>query len=442
MRSNGALALLIGTRCFVEAVTFTALASLAHIFTAGRDPLPVLPTLFILFGTGLLLATVLREIGGERRSATIMVITLAGAAAWGISLPMRNPDGFSVLSRIVGFGLLGESFLWRVVSIARGGTRWTDARNAVPFSALAIAAAVLMPGPIDRTPFAALALLTVAASGLALSLARTTEELALARGTQGAVRTSSATSAMAVVGVVAIFAAALVPSVQDALSAFGSFVSPIAGRIFYLLILPFAYLAGYLIEFLRPLLNGRWPTVPEFEQTTPEQDEILLRNIEQTRPYVFGALELIVVAIAVLIAVVLLDRMIRERRLDLPEGVLLEREPAGGMNLRDMLRGLRPRRAARRQRPQEDGTPAAALRLLYWRFLALAESQRVGWREAYETPSEHAARISSVAAVWTEGAPIVRAFEDLRYGEQPPSPDDLERARVAYRSLETRVRAS
>src|SRR4051812_18087084 len=371
-----------------------------------------------------------------------MVITLAAAAAWGLSLRMREPDGFSVLSRIVMFGLLGETFLWRVVSIARGGTRWTDARNAVPFSALAIAAAVLMPGPIDRTPFAGLALLTVAASGLALSLARTTEELALTRGTQGAMRTSSATSAMAVVGVVAIFAAALVPSVQDALSAFGSFVAPIAGRIFYLLILPFAYLAGYLVEFLRPLLNGRWPTIQTFQPTTPEQDEILLRNIAQTRPYVFGALELIVVAIGVLIAVILLDRMIRERRLDLPEGVILEREHAGGLNMREMLRGLRPRRTVRRQRPRDDGTPAAALRLLYWRFLALAESQRVGWREAYETPSEHAARISNVAPLWAEGAPIVRAFEDLRYGEQSPSPDELERARIAYRSLETRVRAS
>jgi hypothetical protein len=442
VRSNGAVALLIASRCFVEAVTFTALASLAHLFTVGRDPLPALSTTLMFFGVSLLLVTLLREIGGERRSATIMVITLAGTAAWGLMLPMNNPDGFSVLSRIVLFGLLGEAFLWRIVSIARGGTRWTDARNAVPFCAFAIAAAVLMPGPIDRAPFAALSLLTVAASGLALSLARTTEELALARGTQGGARTSSATSAMVVIGVVAIFAAALVPALQEMFGTVGSFLAPIAGRIFYLLILPFAYLAGWLIEFLRPLLAGARPVIPRFQTPSPEEDEILLRNIEQTRPYVFGAVELIVVAIAVLFAIMLLDRMLRERRVDLPEGVTLEREQAGGLNLRDTLRGLRPRRPSRRVRPREDGTPAAALRLLYWRFLALAEANRAGWRETAETPAEHAARISSVAPVWADGAPIVRAFEDLRYGELPPSPEVLQRARDAYRALETRLRTA
>jgi hypothetical protein len=442
VRSNGALALLIGSRCFVEAVTFTALASLAHGFTAGRDPMPVLPTFFLLFGAGLLLATVLREIGGERRSATVMVLTLAGAAAWGLSLAMRSPDGFSVLSRIVLFGLLGEAFLWRIVSIARGATRWSDARNAVPFAALAIALAVLLPGPIDRTPFAALALLTVAASGLALSLARTTEELALARGTQGTMRTSSATSAMVVVGIFAILAAALVPSVQDAFSAFGTFLGPIASRIFYLLILPFAYLAGYLIEVLRPIFSNRPAIIPPFQAPTPEEDAELLRSIEQTRPYVFGAVELIVVAFAALVAVLLLDRMLRERRVDLPEGGTRERESSGGLGLLDTLRGLRPRRPATRRRPHDDGSPEAAMRVLYWRFLALAESNRAGWRESHETPAEHAARIANGSAVWTMGAPIVRGFEELRYGEVAPLAEDLARARDAYRGLEDRLRAS
>jgi len=442
VRANGALALLIGARCFVEAVTFTALAAIGHLAAAGRDPMPTLPTFFMLFGAGLLLVTLLREIGGERRSATIIVITLAAAAAWGLSLPMKNPDGFAFLSRVVIFGMLGEAYLWRVVSVARGSTRWTDARNAVPLAAIAIAIAVLLPGPMDRTPFAGLALLTVAASGLALSLARTTEELALARGTQGTMRTSSATSAMVVVGVVAILAAALVPSVQDALGAFGSFLAPIAGRIFYLLILPFALLAGWLIEFLRPIIANRAPFIPPFQQITPEQDQELIRQIEQSRPYIFGAVELLIVAVAVLFGLVLLDRMLRERRLDLPEGVSLERESASGIGLMDTLRGLRPHRAARRSRPREDGTPAGSLRVLYWRFLALAEARGAGWRPEPETPGEHHSRITSATPIWADAAPIVRAFEDLRYGEEDPAPDTLERARVAYRTLETRPRGS
>ena len=46
----------------------------------------------MLFGGGLLLVALLREIGGERRSATIMVLVLAASAAWGLSLPMRNAE--------------------------------------------------------------------------------------------------------------------------------------------------------------------------------------------------------------------------------------------------------------------------------------------------------------------------------------------------------------
>ncbi len=451
MRSSGALALLVGARCFVEAVTFGALAALAHALVSGRDPVPVLPTTLVLFGVGLLLVTVLREAGTERRSATIVVITLAGAAAWGLTLPMKTSvDWFATLSRIVVFGLLGETYLWRLVSIARGAMRWTDARNAAPLAGLAIAAASLVPGPIDRAPFAALALLVIAASGLALSLARTSEELALARGTTGTVRTSSATSATVVVGVVAVFAAAFVPTLQDAFVAFGGFLAPIASRIFYLLILPFAYLAGYLIELLRPLLSGVWPQLDCTKTPTPltcqpidlAQDELLTRQIEQTRPFVFGAVELIIVAIAVLVAILLFDRMLRERRLELPEGVTLEREDTTGISLMDALRGLRPRLAPRRRRPRDDGTPAGALRLLYWRFLELAERHGAGWREAHETPAEHGARIGAAAPSWNEGAPIVHAFEDVRYGELTPDPATVAGTREALRRLEGAIRGS
>lgn len=443
MRSNAALALLVGARCFIEAVAFAALAAVGHALASGRDPLPVLPATLVLFGVGMLLVTLLREAGTERRSATIIVLTLAGAAAWSLTLPMRaSADWFATLSRIVVFGLLGEAYLWRVVSIARSAMRWTDARNAAPLAGLAIAAASLAPGPIDRAPFAALALLGIAASGLALSLARTSEELALARGTTGTIRTSSATSATAIVGVVAILAAAFVPAVQDAFVAFGGFLAPIAGRLFYLLILPFAYIAAYLIDVLRPLIARSFPQPNVPQQRTPDEDAELLRMAEQTRPFVFGAVELIIVAIAVLVAIVLLDRMLRERRLELPEGVTLEREDTTGISLWDTLRGLRPRLAPRRRRPRDDGTPAGALRLLYWRFLELAERRGAGWREPHETPAEHGARISAAAAVWGGGAPVVHAFEDMRYGERIPDETTITSTRESLRRLEGTLRGS
>ena len=444
MRGSAAVAVLIGARCFVDAVAFTAIAALAHVVTTGIAPLPIVPWTMVLFGIGLLLATIQREVRSERRGTTVLIVTLAAGVGWGLILPARDPDGLAVLSRMVAFGLIAEAFLWRNLSIARGAVRWEDSRNALLFAGTCVGLAALASGPIDRGPLAVLALLVVALSGLALSLARTTEELALARGTRGGARASSATGVSFVVGVVAILAAAFVPIVQDALSAFGTAIGPTFSRLIYAVLLPLGYLAAFFVELFAALIRlGGFDRMPPITQVrTPEQDEELLRQIEQTRPIVFGAVEVIIVFVAALVALILFDRMLRERRLELPEGATLERGTTEGFGLGDMLRRLRPHRGTTRHAPRDDGSPSGALRVLYWRFLTLAERAGVGWRQPHETPAEHLARIAGEDARWSAGGVLVRAFEDMRYGEAAPDAGALEHARGALRTLEVARRAS
>jgi hypothetical protein len=443
VRGSAAIAVLIGARCFVDAVAFTAIAALAHVFTTGIAPLPIVPWTMVLFGIGLLLATIQREVRSERRGTTILIITLAAGVGWGLVLPARDPDGLAVLSRMVAFGLIAEAFLWRNLSIARGAVRWDDSRNALLFAGTCVGLAALAAGPIDHGPLPVLALLVVALSGLALSLARTTEELALARGTRGGARASSATGVSFVIGVVAILAAAFVPTVQDALSAFGTAIEPTFTRLLYLILLPLGYIAAFIVQLLTPIVAALWRREPVVIQPrVPADDEALLREIERTRPLVFGAVELVIVIIALLIAVILFDRMLRERRLELPEGATLERGTAEGFGLGDMLRRLRTHRGAARRAPRDDGSPSSALRVLYWRFLALAERAGVGWRQPHETPAEHLARISSEDGRWSAGDELVHAFEEMRYGEAAPDAATLDHARVALRTLEAARRAS
>jgi hypothetical protein len=434
---------LIGARCFVEAAAFACIAAVAHSVTTGTGPLPIVPWTLVLFGIGLVLVTIQREVKSERRGTTILVVTLAAGVVWGLLLPARDPDGLAVLSRMVAFGLIAEGLLWRNLSIARGAVRWTDSRNALLFAGSCLSLAALLPGPVDRGPLAMLALLVVALSGLALSLARTTEELALARGTRGGARASSAAGVSFVVGVVAILAAAFVPAVQDALSALGTAIEPTFTRILYVILLPLGYVAAFFVALIAALIRlGRFESWPTIEIRTPAEDEALLRQIEQTRPVVFGAVELLIALGAVVIALFLFDRMLRERRLELPEGVTLERGTAEGFGLRDMLRRLRPQRGVSRRAPREDGSPSAALRVLYWRFLTLAERAGAGWRRPQETPAEHLARISNADARWSAGDRLVRAFEDLRYGDAPPDAPTLEHVRATLRALESARRAS
>src|SRR6185295_404568 len=109
VRASGAVAILIGARCFVEAVAFTCIAAIAHVGTTGTLPLPIVP--------------------------------------WSLVLPARDPDGLAVLSRMVAFALIAEGFLWRNLSIARGAVRWNDSRNALLFAGTCVGLAALATGP-------------------------------------------------------------------------------------------------------------------------------------------------------------------------------------------------------------------------------------------------------------------------------------------------------
>ena len=164
----------------------------------------------------------------------------------------------------------------------------------------------------------------------------------------------------------------------------------------------------------------------------------MLDALEQTRPFVFGAVELMVALFAVAFGIVLVDRLTRELRSALPEGATLERASASGMSLGNTLRGLLPRRARSRSRPRDDGSAAAAVRLLYWRFLELAEGAGAGWRAAAETPGEHQTRLRLTDARWSPAVVIVEAFERVRYGEEDPPAELVERARGALRELVSR----
>src|SRR5207244_1348601 len=131
-------------------------------------------------GAALIIVAALRDTATERRGAAILVGTLIASLAVAYVLPARQLDLVSWLGRFVLFAIVGEIFLWRMITLARGAIRWSDARNATPFAAAVVAVAAIAPLPIDRTPLAAFALLLVASAAISLALARALEELALA----------------------------------------------------------------------------------------------------------------------------------------------------------------------------------------------------------------------------------------------------------------------
>jgi uncharacterized protein DUF4129 len=437
--SSRAFAALLIARAVMEAIGIACLLALVHT-TGGIEPLALTPTTLALIGATLVLIAALRETGSEARGTAVVGSTLAACLLFAVLLPTRPLDVVTWGGRIIAFVIVGEVYLWRVVSLARGAVRWSDARNAVPFGGIALAVAATLPIPVDRTPLVPLALIFVAASAVALSVARSAEELSLTAGTAGSARLSSANSVVFALGVGALIAALAAPAVDQVLGDLGTALGPTFDQLIFFLLLPLGYLAALVYAILEPLLR-RWVTFgPPPVPSSPDDDLALLREIERTRPFVIGGVEIVVVIVVILVALVLLERAVRERRLTLPEGAELERAAAPGLTLGATLRSLFPRRAVRRRAPRDDGTPEAALRLIYWRLLALADRAGQGWRASAETPAEHHIRITGADRRWSAASPIVAAFEDLRYGDLAPDRDTLARARDALRALEAAVR--
>lgn len=442
MRSRRTATTLLAARAASEGIAFASLAAVVHALVLGRSPLPLVPLALGLTGVCLVLVAWLRDHQDERQGRALVFGTLAVGGLGGLSLGMRDPDGLATLTRILAFGILSEGLLWRTLSLARGAARWNDARNAAPFAIVTLLLAQVVPN-VDHTALPSLALVLIGTTVVALSLARSTEELLLADAPYGGASGGSLSVALLLVGGAAIVAALGAALLRARLDALGDASGPLFARAVFLLLLPLGYIAAWLVELIRPLVSrfGQTPLLPRTgPQRTPEEEEALLRQIEQNRPWVAGALEVLIAAVALVVALILIERIVRERRLSLPDGTALERDADDGVGLGASVASLLPRRPARRRRPRDDGTPAGALRLVYWRFLALAERAGAGWREPSETPAEHVARISAADRRWRAGAPLVSAFADLRYGERAPDLATVAHVRGILGALEDGVR--
>src|SRR5438105_1514346 len=385
--SSRAFAALLVARAVMEAIAFACLLALVHM-PGGLEPLALTPTTFALIGATLVLVAALRETGSEGRGTAIVGTTLGVGVLVAVLLPTHPLDVVSWGGRIITFVIVAEVYLWRVVSLARGAVRWSDARNAVPFAALALAVVAVSPVRMDSAPLVPLALIFIAASAVSLSVARSAEELSLTTGTSGPARLSSANSVVFALGVGALVAALAAPAVEQILSDLGESLAPAFDEIIFTLLLPLGYLAALAYAILGPLLRRLGAFASPLPPAPSNDDLAAMRDIERTRPFVIGGFEILIVIVVILVALVLFERAVRERRLTLPEGAQLERATASGLTLGATLRSLFPRRSVGRRAPHDDGTPAAALRLIYWRLLALADRAGQGWRAAAEPPSE------------------------------------------------------
>jgi len=297
--SSRAFASLLAARPVLEAVAFAFLLALVHM-TGGREPLALNPTSLGIVGSTLIRVAALRVRRSDSRGTAGVGATRGAGLLLAVVLPTHPLDVVTWGGRIIAFVIVAEVYLWRVVSLARGAVRWTDARNAVPFGAVALALAAIAPVAVDRTPLVPLALFFVSASAVALSVARSAEELSLTTGPAGSARLSSANSVVFALGLAAIVAALAAPAVDQVLRDVGETLAPAWDEIIFTLLLPLGYLAALVYAILEPLLR-RWSLSSPTPSASQRGDDLaLLREIEKTRPLVVGGFEVVVVIVVIL----------------------------------------------------------------------------------------------------------------------------------------------
>jgi len=433
------VAVLLVARSLIEAVLFSGLAAAAQIATIGDRPIPIVATTLALAGVGIVLASVLRDARADRQNTAIALTAIVTASAVGVLYAPPHPDGVMILTRLVLFGIVGEAFVWRNLTVARSLVRWSDARNA-GFAAIgAMTLVALLPGIADRTGLVIAGLAATAATGIALSLARSAEELALAgREARGETSRTTASGTAILLAILSMVGALLAPLTGDLIRRAGDTLTPIIGGLLYGVLLAMGYIAGAFVTVIQALLRGA--TLPQLrpfvQPLSPLEEAEAMRQIEATRPFIIGAVEVVVGLVALLVAIILVDRMARERRQSLPDGATLDRESSAGLGIGAFLAGLLPRRTRRPAPPRDDGTPAGALRAMYWRYLARSDATGVPWRATGETPAEHQLRAMATAPRHAAASALVRAFEDLRYGDRDPDAATVEAARRGLLALE------
>ena len=436
---QAAIAALLVGRSLIEAVLFGAILTAAQVFTSGERVIPIVAAVLALAGIGIVLASILRDARADRQNTAIALVAIAAAAAAGVWFAPPHPDGLMILTRIILFGIVGETFVWRNLTVARSLVRWSDARNS-GFAAIGATALVaLLPGAVDRTGLVVAGLVATAATGIALSLARSAEELALAgREARGETGRTTASGTAILLAILSVIGAIFAPFTGELIRSGGDLVAPIIGNLLYGFLLAMGYVAEFFVNVIRSLFQGG--SFPPLRQLAPPlsdaEEAEALRQIEATRPFVVGAVEIVIGAVALIVVLILVDRMARERRQTLPEGATLDREASAGESIGAFLAGLLPRRTRRAGAPRDDGTAAGALRALYWRYLARGDATGVPWRGAAETPREHHER-SVIAAPRNDAVTVlVRAYEDLRYGDRDPDPATVEAARRGLAAIE------
>jgi hypothetical protein len=212
--------------------------------------------------------------------------------------------------------------------------------------------------------------------------------------------------------------------------------------IIMLLAIPGAHIVGWLVEWLRPILDRLTQVLDEFAKMIPRDLEDTLKKLPES-PVLFdigNAIKVLLVPIALMIAAYFLARALN-RRMKLIEDETYIREAIGGDDDAE-----RARRGAMRKPTQPRSRAyriaAESIRRIYAALVARAADAGLR-RHVAETPYEFLPRLTQRFSEQTDDIhSITEAYVAVHYGEKDAAPEAVAKVRAAWQRVEAVIRAA
>ncbi|MBI4786167.1 MAG: DUF4129 domain-containing protein [Chloroflexi bacterium] len=225
----------------------------------------------------------------------------------------------------------------------------------------------------------------------------------------------------------------------DALVRLFAPLAAIVSGLFFLILIPLALVAGWLVELLRPLLTGLGNLGQMLNNLVPPGTEEALRQAQPDLALLNLLLPILKVLgiIAIVVGIGYLMARALNRRMEQIEEETYVREALGADEASAVLRDARVKKARARRRAS---IAAESIRRIYAALVARAADAGLPRRSA-ETPYEFLPRLEQH---WPQETEQIRAITDayvaVHYAERDLGREQVNRVREAWQEVEKRIK--
>ncbi len=214
------------------------------------------------------------------------------------------------------------------------------------------------------------------------------------------------------------------------------------GAIIMLLAIPFGYLAGLLVELLKPVFEKMARALQDLASLMPQQAQEMLKRAPESSVWsdIANIAQMLIVPAALMIVAYFLLRALNRRMKQIEGEAYIREATDAGEDAERARRGALKK--SRPPRSRAHHLAAESIRRIYAALVARAADAGVARRVA-ETPYEFLPRLTAVFSEQSDDIhAITEAYVAVHYGEENAAPERIATVRAAWQRVEPGIRVA